>query len=142
MFLCRIMFPCVNLSNGPWKYVFPNITHQKQLKYKLMASSWKRKYRICSEMKTPIMILMKRKVRMMNRIVRMKKRIVRMKKRIVRMKKRIVRMKKRIVRMKKRIVRMKKRIVRMKKRIVRMMREIATSKSISPSAILLLVTSF
>ena len=32
------MFPCVNLGNGPWEYVFPNITHQKQLKYKIMAS--------------------------------------------------------------------------------------------------------
>ena len=37
LFLCQIMFPCVNLANGLWEYVFPNITHQKQLKYKIMA---------------------------------------------------------------------------------------------------------
>ena len=46
LFLCRIMFPCVNLDNGPWEYVFPNITHQKQLKYKIMASI--RKLTVCS----------------------------------------------------------------------------------------------
>ena len=40
------MFPCVNLANGPWEYVFPNITHQKQLKYKIMASI--RKLTVCS----------------------------------------------------------------------------------------------
>ena len=40
------MFPCVNLANGPCEYVFPNITHQKQLKYKIMASI--RKLTVCS----------------------------------------------------------------------------------------------
>ena len=41
-----IMFPCVNLANGPWEYVFPNITHEKQLKYIIMASI--RKFTVCS----------------------------------------------------------------------------------------------
>ena len=36
--LCLIMFLCVNIANGPWEYIFPNITHQKQLKYNIMAS--------------------------------------------------------------------------------------------------------
>ena len=35
----------INQANGPWEYVFPNITHQKQLKYKIMAST--RKFTLC-----------------------------------------------------------------------------------------------
>ena len=32
------MFLCINVANGLWGYVSPNATHQKQLKYKIMAA--------------------------------------------------------------------------------------------------------
>ena len=42
------MCPCVNLAIGPWEYVFSNITYQKQLKYKIMASIRKLPVTVCS----------------------------------------------------------------------------------------------